>query len=82
LVTRRSKKQGVVARSNGKTEFRAMVQGICEGLWIHRALIIAKTSFEHLIAKLGMIEVYAPTFFWGGGLKYFIIIFSIPKITL
>jgi hypothetical protein len=35
LVTWRSKKQGVVARNSAEAEFRAMAQGICEGLWIH-----------------------------------------------
>ena len=38
LVTWRSKKHGVVARSSSKAEFRAMAQGICEGLWIQRVL--------------------------------------------
>ena len=33
LVTWRSKKQSVVARSSAKAEFRAMAQGICEGMW-------------------------------------------------
>ena len=33
LVTRRSKKQGVVARSSAEAEFRAMAQGVCELLW-------------------------------------------------
>nr|KYP52584.1 hypothetical protein KK1_025538 [Cajanus cajan] len=34
LVTWRSKKQGVVARSSAEAEFRAMAQGICELLWL------------------------------------------------
>lgn len=34
LVTWRSKKQSVVARSSAEAEFRAMAQGICEVLWI------------------------------------------------
>ena len=34
LVTWRSKKQNVVARSSAEAEFRAMAQGICELLWI------------------------------------------------
>ena len=33
LVTWRSKKQNVVARSSAKAEFRAMAQGVCE-LWL------------------------------------------------
>ncbi|CAJ2655096.1 unnamed protein product [Trifolium pratense] len=130
LVTWRSKKQGVVARSSAEAEFRAMAQGICEGLWIHRVLeelkmkielslklysdskaaisiahnpvqhdrtkhieidrhfikekldagiiclpfvtssqqtadiltkSLARPTFEHLIGKLGMIDIYAPT---------------------
>ncbi|CAJ2638271.1 unnamed protein product [Trifolium pratense] len=46
LVTWRSKKQGVVARSSAKAEFRAMDQGICEGLWIHRVLEELKMKIE------------------------------------
>jgi len=34
LVTWRSKKQHVVARSSAEVEFRAMAQGICELLWL------------------------------------------------
>ncbi|RDX71963.1 hypothetical protein CR513_48619, partial [Mucuna pruriens] len=34
LVTWTSKKQNVVARSSVEAEFRAMAQGICEGLWM------------------------------------------------
>lgn len=34
LVTWRSKKQNVVARSTAEAEFRAMAQGICELLWL------------------------------------------------
>ncbi|CAJ2662733.1 unnamed protein product [Trifolium pratense] len=46
LVTWRSKKQGVVARSSAEAEFRAMAQGICEGLWIHRVLEELKMKIE------------------------------------
>ncbi|CAJ2644587.1 unnamed protein product [Trifolium pratense] len=46
LVTWRSKKQGVVARSSAKAEFRAMAQGICEGLWIHKVLEELKMKIE------------------------------------
>ncbi|PNX73271.1 pentatricopeptide repeat-containing protein mitochondrial-like [Trifolium pratense] len=42
----RSKKQGVVARSSAEAEFRAMAQGICEGLWIHRVLKELKMRIE------------------------------------
>ncbi|RVW93973.1 Retrovirus-related Pol polyprotein from transposon TNT 1-94 [Vitis vinifera] len=38
LVTWRSKKQSVVARSSAKAEFRAMAHGICEGMWLQRIL--------------------------------------------
>ncbi|KAI3698878.1 hypothetical protein L2E82_42771 [Cichorium intybus] len=38
LVTWRSKKQQVVARSSAEAEFRAMCQGLCEGIWLGRML--------------------------------------------
>lgn len=38
LVTWRSKKQNVVARSSAEAEFRAMAQGICEIMWLKRVL--------------------------------------------
>src|ERR1044072_2658948 len=38
LVTWRSKKQSVVARSSAEAELRAMAQGICEGIWLKRML--------------------------------------------
>ena len=34
LVTWRSKKQHVVARSSAEAEYRGMALGVCEGLWI------------------------------------------------
>ncbi|KAJ8751906.1 hypothetical protein K2173_000652 [Erythroxylum novogranatense] len=34
LVTWRSKKQNVVARSSAEAEFRGMALGICEALWL------------------------------------------------
>ena len=39
LVTWRSKKQKVVSRSSAEAEFRGMVHGICELLWIRRILM-------------------------------------------
>ena len=38
LVTWRSKKQAVVARSSAEAEFRAIAQGVCELLWIQIVL--------------------------------------------
>uniref|UniRef100_A0A2N9I636 Integrase catalytic domain-containing protein n=1 Tax=Fagus sylvatica TaxID=28930 RepID=A0A2N9I636_FAGSY len=38
LVTWRSKKQSVVARSSAEAEFRAMAHGICEMLWLKAML--------------------------------------------
>ncbi|KAK8934504.1 hypothetical protein KSP39_PZI014308 [Platanthera zijinensis] len=34
LVTWRSKKQSVVARSSAEAEYRSMSHGLCEGLWL------------------------------------------------
>ena len=38
LVTWRSKKQSVVARSSAEAEFRAVAHGICELLWLNKLL--------------------------------------------
>ena len=38
LITWRSKKQAVVARSSAEAEYRALAQGICEGIWLFRVL--------------------------------------------
>ena len=38
LVTWRSKKQNVVARSSAEAELRALALGICEAIWIKRVL--------------------------------------------
>ncbi|XP_054817017.1 uncharacterized mitochondrial protein AtMg00810-like [Prosopis cineraria] len=38
LVTWRSKKQSVVARSSAEVEFRAIALGICEGIWLKQVL--------------------------------------------
>ena len=39
LVTWRSKKQNVIARSSVKAEFRGMTLGICEALWLRLLLM-------------------------------------------
>ncbi|XP_060958297.1 uncharacterized mitochondrial protein AtMg00810-like [Cannabis sativa] len=44
LVTWRSKKQSVVARSSAEVEFRAVAHGICEIIWIKRLLEELKSS--------------------------------------
>ena len=44
LVTWRSKKQGVVAQSSAKAEFRSLARGICEVMWIKRFLEDLKIS--------------------------------------
>ncbi|RDX58469.1 Copia protein, partial [Mucuna pruriens] len=46
LVSWRSKKQNVVARSSAEAEFRAMAQGICEGLWMKIILDDLKVKYE------------------------------------
>ena len=51
LVTWRSKKQNVVARRSAEEEFRAVVQGICEVLWIKRLLEELK-GIRHLPMKV------------------------------
>ena len=38
MVTWRSKKQSVVARSSAEAEYRAMAQGVCELLWLQKLL--------------------------------------------
>jgi len=38
LVTWRSKKQDVVARSSAEADYRTMAQGVCEILWLKRIL--------------------------------------------
>ncbi|KAK8964921.1 UDP-glucose:glycoprotein glucosyltransferase [Platanthera guangdongensis] len=38
LVSWKSKKQNVVARSSAKAEYRVMTQGVCEGLWLKTIL--------------------------------------------
>ncbi|KAL5734182.1 hypothetical protein ACOSP7_032043 [Xanthoceras sorbifolium] len=46
LVTWRSKKQSVVARSSVEAEFKAIAHGICEGLWLYRVMAELKISVE------------------------------------
>lgn len=46
LVTWRSKKQSVVARSSAEAEFRAMAHGICELLWLKIILTDLKINWE------------------------------------
>lgn len=38
LVTWRSKKQSVVARSSAEAKYQSMAQGVCEVLWLKRVL--------------------------------------------
>ncbi|RVW12206.1 Retrovirus-related Pol polyprotein from transposon TNT 1-94 [Vitis vinifera] len=47
LVTWQSKKQSVVARSSAEVEFRAMAQGICEGIWLNRLLEELRVPLKH-----------------------------------
>ncbi|PON56572.1 hypothetical protein PanWU01x14_179850 [Parasponia andersonii] len=46
LVTWRSKKQNVVARSSAESEFKAMAQGVCELLWLKIILDDLKVKYE------------------------------------
>lgn len=46
LVTWRSKKQNVVARSSAEAEFRVMAQGVCELLWMKFILDDLKIKYE------------------------------------
>ena len=49
LVTWRSKKQNVVARSSAEVEFRAVPHGICEIMWIRRLLEELKMTSSSLM---------------------------------
>lgn len=49
LVTWRSKKQPVAACSTAEVEFRAMVHGICELLWLRIILSDLKVKIESLV---------------------------------
>lgn len=44
LVTWRSKKQFVVARSSAEAEYRALAHGICKGMWLKQ--LLAELKFE------------------------------------
>jgi hypothetical protein len=44
LVTRRSKKQSVIARSSAEAEFRTMAQGVCETLWLK--ILLTELGFD------------------------------------
>lgn len=46
LVTWRSKKQSVVARSSAEAEYRAMAHGVCEMLWLKRVMDELKRPIE------------------------------------
>jgi len=52
LVTWRSKKQAVVARSSAEAEFRALAHGICEGIWLKRLLEELKVRIDGPIEML------------------------------
>ena len=49
LVTWRSKKQDRVSRSSAEAEFRALAQGMCEGLWMRIILDDLKVKVENPI---------------------------------
>ena len=52
LVTWKSKKQTVVARSSAEAEFRAMAHGICEGIWLERMLDELRIPTNHTMRIL------------------------------
>jgi hypothetical protein len=49
LVSWRSKKQNVVARSTAEVEYRSMALGVSEGLWLQRLLFELGLSEKSLI---------------------------------
>ena len=49
LVTWRSKKQSVIARSSAEAEFRAVAHGICEVLWIRRLKDLLSITYEGVL---------------------------------
>ena len=52
LVTWKSKKQDVVARSSAEAEFRSMAQGVCELLWLQKLLTELKVEVERPLKLL------------------------------
>jgi len=52
LVTWRSKKQQVVARSSAEAKFRALSHGMCEGIWLQRMLKELNLSLDSPIKIL------------------------------
>ena len=50
LVTWRSKKQSVVARSSAEAEYRAMAQGVCEIIWVKKILEELKLSGKDMLS--------------------------------
>ena len=52
LVTWHSEKQQVVAYSSAEAKFRALAQGICEGMWLKHLLIDLKVEAEGPIEVL------------------------------
>ncbi|EXB23112.1 Electron transfer flavoprotein-ubiquinone oxidoreductase [Morus notabilis] len=61
LVSWRSKKQSVVARSSAEAEFRALAHGICEEMWLRRLLeelqLPIKTPIELLCDNQASISI-------------------------
>ncbi|KAG8479954.1 hypothetical protein CXB51_025047 [Gossypium anomalum] len=49
LVTWRSKKQSVVARSSAESEYRTLSHGICEGMWLQQLMGELKLSYTYNI---------------------------------
>ena len=46
LVTWRSKKEGVGARSSAKAKYRVMSLRICEEIWLHKVLSVLCQDYE------------------------------------
>ncbi|KAK8593972.1 hypothetical protein V6N12_046045 [Hibiscus sabdariffa] len=61
LVTWRSKKQAVISRSSVEVEFRALAQGMCEGIWLLKLLrevgLNGATQFELLSDNRSVIQL-------------------------